>query len=175
MGSRRCRADIAHGLSRYFAIHSEGSGPYRDCGGAVSVEGKCASMEPGVRLSGNFDRLKWQAGVFGFWEKVDGVLTISPLLSGTSPATATLINGALNAGTLKTDALAAFGQVDFAVTDTLSLIAGGRYSWEKKTVDEFNQGSATTLPFNPNVPIPTVGATGSQSWSAFTPRPEAHT
>src|SRR3546814_8764893 len=62
-----------------------------------------------------------------------------------------------------------FGQVDFAVTDTLSLIAGGRYSWEKKTVDEFNQGSATTLPFNPNVPIPTVGATGSQSWSDFTP------
>src|SRR3546814_4851750 len=41
-----------------------------------------------LRLSGNFDRLKWQAGVFGFWEKVDGVLTISPLLSGTSPATA---------------------------------------------------------------------------------------
>src|SRR3546814_3020749 len=99
-------------------------------------------------------------GGFGFWGKVDGVLTMSPLLSGTSPATATLINGALNAGTLKTDALAAFGQVDFAVTDTLSLIAGGRYSWEKKTVDEFNQGSATTLPFNPNVPIPTVGATG---------------
>src|SRR3546814_5824647 len=96
-------------------------------------------------------------------------LTISPRLSGTSPATATLINGALNAGTLKTDALAAFGQVDFAVTDTLSLIAGGRYTWEKKTVDEFNQGSATTRPFNHNVPIPTMGATGPQSWSDFTP------
>src|SRR3546814_5201987 len=84
-------------------------------------------------------------GVFGFWEKVDGVLTISPLLSGTSPATATLINGALNAGTLKTDALAAFGQVDFAVTDTLSLIAGGRYSWVKKTVDERSEEHTSEL------------------------------
>src|SRR3546814_11676297 len=84
------------------------------------------------RVSCNFDSLKWQAGVFGFWEKVDGVLTISPLLSGTSPATATLINGALNAGTLKTDALAAFGQVDFAVTDTHSMTAGGRRSEERR-------------------------------------------
>src|SRR3546814_18059355 len=101
-----------------------------------------------LRLSGNCDRLKWQAGVFGFWEKVDGVLTISPLLSGTSPATATLINGALNAGTLKTDALAAFGQVDFAVTDTLRLIDGGRFSWVTKTVEEFTLGSTTTPAFN---------------------------
>src|SRR3546814_15235437 len=58
MGSRRCRADIAHGLSRYFAIHSEGSGPYRDCGGAVSVEGKCASMEPGVAPQRPFRQAK---------------------------------------------------------------------------------------------------------------------
>src|SRR3546814_5208421 len=58
MGSRRCRADIAHGLSRYFAIHSEGSGPYRDCGGAVSVEGKCASMEPGVAPQRQFRQVK---------------------------------------------------------------------------------------------------------------------
>src|SRR3546814_17031495 len=58
MGSRRCRADIAHGLSRYFAIHSEGSGPYRDCGGAVSVEGKCASMEPGVAPQRQFRQAK---------------------------------------------------------------------------------------------------------------------
>src|SRR3546814_4078802 len=58
MGSRRCRADIAHGLSRYFAIHSEGSGPYRDCGGAVSVEGKCASMESGVAPQRQFRQAK---------------------------------------------------------------------------------------------------------------------
>src|SRR3546814_18663930 len=58
MGSRRCRADIDHGLSRYFAIHSEGSGPYRDCGGAVSVEGKCASMEPGVAPQRQFRQAK---------------------------------------------------------------------------------------------------------------------
>src|SRR3546814_20880596 len=50
------------------------------------------------------------------------------------------LHGALTAGTLKTDALAAFGQVDFAVTDTPSLNAGGSYSGEKQTVEELHTG-----------------------------------
>ncbi len=71
---------------------------------------------------------------------------------------------------------AGFGQAQIDLTSNFSLIAGGRYSWEKKRAQV-----ATLLPAAPlcnfdsrvcayNFPGPSFAEPGSNTWSKFTPK-----
>ena len=62
--------------------------------------------------------------------------------------------------TNKTNALAAFAQGSYDVTDRLKLTAGIRYSWEKKN----HVANLSVMGF----PVATLP--GSDSWDAFTPK-----
>lgn len=65
---------------------------------------------------------------------------------------------------------AVFGEGTFAVTDTLSLIAGGRYTNDKKDID-YHAFSTTDAGAIQGLGFPgEVRASGGKSWDAFTPR-----
>ncbi len=74
------------------------------------------------RLSNQVDKLFYQAGVYYFDEDLD-VLT-RDIVSGSSEIT-----------NQQTESVAAFGQVDYALSDALSLIAGVRYTSDDKTLE----------------------------------------
>lgn len=66
--------------------------------------------------------------------------------------------------------LAVFGEATFEVTDTISLVAGGRYTSDRKTVD-YHAFSTTDPDGIPGLGFPgEVTASGGDTWNAFTPR-----
>lgn len=100
-------------------------------------------------------------------------------------------------GTQKTDAYALFAQATIHVTDDFGIDIGGRYSYEKRAVDQYNQldfinayafrrplatnctpGTPGFNPPNPNfVPGSTcllVSGTDSNHWSQFDPKVAIH-
>lgn len=66
--------------------------------------------------------------------------------------------------------LAAFGEATFEVTDGLSLVAGGRYTSDRKKI-EYHAFSTTDAGAIPGFGFPgEVFASGGKTWNAFTPR-----
>jgi iron complex outermembrane receptor protein len=66
--------------------------------------------------------------------------------------------------------LAAFAEFTFAVTDRFSLIAGGRYTSDRKKID-YHAFSLTDPGTIPGFGFPgEVFASGGKTWNAFTPR-----
>ncbi|AHE56141.1 hypothetical protein NX02_22615 [Sphingomonas sanxanigenens DSM 19645 = NX02] len=66
--------------------------------------------------------------------------------------------------------LAAFGEATFEVVDGLSLVAGGRYTSDRKTID-YRAFSTTDPGAIPGFGFPgEVNASGGKTWNAFTPR-----
>jgi iron complex outermembrane receptor protein len=72
---------------------------------------------------------------------------------------------------------AVFGQVDWRMTETLTLSLGGRLNWDRKQIDTafFDAARAPTAPYSvlegviPGRPLTSSGG-ASKSWSQFTPR-----
>ena len=68
-----------------------------------------------------------------------------------------------------TEAVAAYGQLEFAVTDALTLTGGLRYTEEDKTIDRANIAIAFTgLP--PNTPFVPEGTTGKEKFTDLSPQ-----
>ncbi|HUD93463.1 TonB-dependent receptor [Sphingobium sp.] len=66
--------------------------------------------------------------------------------------------------------LAVFGEGTFEVTDRLSLVAGGRYTSDRKKID-YHAFSTTDAGAIPGFGFPgEVLASGGKTWNAFTPR-----
>ena len=66
--------------------------------------------------------------------------------------------------------LAVFGEATFEVTDGLSLVAGGRYTSDRKKID-YHAFSTTDAGAIPGFGFPgEVFASGGKTWNAFTPR-----
>ena len=91
-----------------------------------------------LRFSGETDRLRWQAGAYFLDMKIGGdITTIGAPILGTALA----INGAANDPrvmedyTLKSRNWSIFGQVEYDLSDTLTAIAGLRYSKDRKSID----------------------------------------
>lgn len=122
-----------------------------------------------LQLVGDSADWTWLGGLFYFHEKLDGNL-LFPINDVFIGGPGVLRQGLAAGGMLKTDAAAAFGQVSYKLTPTLKLTVGGRYSWEKKSVDE---KFAFDL-FRPydrlNPVIPFIRRTDDKSFSSFTPR-----
>jgi iron complex outermembrane receptor protein len=104
-----------------------------------------------LRLSGNNDRLKYVIGGYYFYENhvTDNHAPFNSLLFGGADQLVSFYNAG---GREKTNALAAFGQVDVKIFGGLTFSAGLRYSHEKKDLHEFVSIDFTT-PFDPTLPI----------------------
>lgn len=130
------------------------------------------------QLQYSSDRVEGVLGLYGFKENAYGEVYIL-VQSGLVPPTF-LTQGYRVAGDAKTRAGAAFGEFKFKLTDRLSLIAGGRFSAEKKSIVDnyqFRRDQPYTAPVNgPHLPgIPILSAAGyprsdSESWNSFTPK-----
>ena len=96
-----------------------------------------------LNLTSNTDGpLQWVAGVYYYQEKL---AQESHFNAPNQPQLRAPVNGPANplgdfvyaASTLTTKSVAAFGQVDYRLTDTLRLTGGLRYTRDKKSGDEF--------------------------------------
>ena len=102
----------------------------------TSVKYRQFSQE--LRLSGETDRLKWQLGAYYLNMRTGGIQVTrgAPVLGAAFD-----INGSANDPfsfeqyTLRSKNYSAFAQGEYAFTDTLSLIAGLRYSKDRKSLD----------------------------------------
>lgn len=77
-----------------------------------------------LRLVGSSDRFDWTAGLYYFHQKNQSV-TAYVLFDGGGPVP-------INYATFRTDSIAAYAQGEYRFTDTLSFIAGGRYTYDRK-------------------------------------------
>ena len=103
-----------------------------------------------LRLGGKTDKLNWVLGLYGLNIHTTNHYSVN------SPATAFPGIGLLTyGGTQNTNSLAAFGQAEYAVTPTVSLIGGLRYSHDRKH-DEFRDSDNGTLIFDWATTIPDV-------------------
>jgi len=127
------------------------------------------------------DRNKFVAGLYYLHENVRGLTsnalsTVIPALGGTA-APGTLKVGVPLLGSLKTDAAAAYAQDTFSITPHLRVTAGGRYSWERKHVNDFTENDFTdnytfSSYFDPTITIP-AGAfvrNAHDTFKSFTPK-----
>ncbi|QDC37780.1 TonB-dependent receptor [Sphingobium fuliginis] len=123
-----------------------------------------------LQLSGKSDRLSWLIGLFYFHENTKGI-TADPL----NPARTLffgpdiLTTGFLAGGTLKTEAIAAFGQASYEVVDKLRLTLGARYSSEKKT-DHDDMAFDIFTPYDGSFATPQATLDRSKRFKSFTPR-----
>lgn len=120
------------------------------------------------------DRHKLVVGAYYLHDKVNGG-SYAPFafLGGTyDPVTGQpqqFFQGYSAGGIMKTDALAFFAQDTFSLSDSVRLTVGGRYSWEKKNVDNFVEFDFTRF-YDPSNPVLAPHRLASKSWSSFTPK-----
>jgi len=107
-------------------------------------------MSQELRLSGKTDALNWVTGLYAMnIHTSNQYQVVSP--AGTVPGFGTLNYG----GTQNTDSLAAFAQGEYAVTPTVSVIGGLRYSHDRKHI-EFQDYANGALVFDWATTIPDV-------------------
>ncbi len=122
-----------------------------------------------LQLSGDYDWGKFIAGVYYFDEKIRGGSAI-PFDGSIFGAPAGYLQGYAANGRTHTRAAAAFGQADIVLTDTLTFVLGGRYSWEKKSIDDYGQFDLSRAFSLSNPPIPYVTREDTTTNKAFTPK-----
>ncbi|HKX77319.1 MAG TPA: TonB-dependent receptor [Novosphingobium sp.] len=131
-----------------------------------------------LNLNYTSDRFDLTAGGYLFIENLQGSfwtpLAYNLVDFGLDPGNWRANYGA--GGDLKTRAMAGFAQASFRVTDRLTLVAGGRYSTEKKTDDDLYTNFVTSIRFldaanfsNPNPPFE-APFRSSKRWNSFTPK-----
>lgn len=125
-----------------------------------------------LRLQSTGDgRLHWVAGLFFIHEDNEFDFSIESFQAGPPQPG---VPPQRPAGTVATflasqdlDAYAAFFDVSFAITDALSISAGGRYSDERKAVDIQQTVRNRTTGANLGAPL---AFTGDDTWTDFSPR-----
>jgi iron complex outermembrane receptor protein len=79
------------------------------------------------------------------------------------------VQGYFGGGRLKTDAAAVYAQDTYSITDSLRLTLGGRFSWERKAVDDQSDFDFAR-PYSPeNLPL-SPHHVASADFSKFTPK-----
>lgn len=158
------RADISYNLSDSVTLRSLSAyrySKYRVIGdiSPISFEifplrgrEKSNQYTQEFQLNVDSDRNKLVSGVFYMHENIDAFLggALNLIALGGPDL---LMQGFYSGGRLKTDAAAIYAQDTYSVTDRFRVTVGGRYSWERKKVNDqsdFDLGR----PFSPdNVPL----------------------
>jgi iron complex outermembrane recepter protein len=119
-------------------------------------------------------------GIYFFHEDNTAV-SIAPVSGAYFGLPPALLNGEYAGGTQKTDAYAAFTQETWHITARLGLDVGVRYSFEKRSVDQFFQFDLTRPPgpgLTPAIPTFLPGlatfANQSKSWDSVDPKVTLH-
>lgn len=110
-----------------------------------------------LRLSGESDRLTWLGGIYGLKIKTENAYQID----------GSAILGFIEnyGGTQKTDSIAVFGQAEYKASDQISLIIGGRYSWDWKKYDYAHaENGVTDFVFNSST-NPDLAKQTFKNWS----------
>lgn len=128
---------------------------------------KARQFSEEVRLDGRAGRLKWLLGAYYFHEKIYAESDFSPVLAFSG---AFMSRGLHFNGDLKTNAAAAFGQLDYEVVDGLTISAGLRYSYEKKFIDQRGAVELFTPATPGYVPNFTSFQNAAASFNSTTPR-----
>jgi iron complex outermembrane recepter protein len=120
-----------------------------------------------LRYAGTFGRLKVTVGAFYYAQKY--FYLESRRLNAGPPIGF--------GGQIDQKSAAGFGQLQFDLTERFSLIAGGRYSWERKSAEVATYNAAAprcsyaTLTCQTfNFPGPPFADDGTNSWSRFSPK-----
>lgn len=123
-----------------------------------------------VQLGRSGDAIDWIIGAFYFHEK-NFARTNGQFPPFLAPALSRVFQG----GTLYTNAYAAFGELSYHITPQLTVTAGGRYSRERKRVEDeriFTNGPVNTRA-RPGGTVPCVVCVvipDTASFSGFTPK-----
>jgi iron complex outermembrane recepter protein len=116
-------------------------------------------------------RLSWLAGGQYFYEDIGPAGSHIPISSAVLGGPLSLRDAFFSLGFQKTYGAAGYGQVSYELIDGLKLTAGGRYSTEKKTLNDTFQLDFSR-PYNPGDPlVPTAGFPRhlENRFSRFTP------
>jgi iron complex outermembrane recepter protein len=103
-----------------------------------------------LRVAGEMERLRWLAGAYYFDNEVNGNYTLNTDAIGFVRMDARY--------TQQTDSIDLFGQVEYDLADSLTLIAGLRWTSEDKELDFRNVDSSGSPPSAAPSPIPRPGA-----------------
>lgn len=110
-----------------------------------------------LRLAQESDRYNWLLGGYVLSIRTNNVYAITSPLS--------ILPRQDYGGTLKTDNWSIFGQFEYNLTDTVSAVAGGRYSSDVKKYDFFHQtDSIADFAFN-QTSNPTLARQTFKDWS----------
>lgn len=126
------------------------------------------------QLSGGTDRFQWLTGLFYLREDANWNALVfagfgvpfnqPPIPPGTNPPANIIFEFR---SLTETDAWAVFGQTTYSLSDTWSLTAGARYSYEKKENTTSTPDIFVGTPFSFGLTTP---VSRSESWNAFTPK-----
>lgn len=121
------------------------------------------------RLNRDFLAGNWLLGAYYFNENIFGDSAV-PLNREIIGLPSLFTQGYFAGGTIHTNAYAVFGQARYRITDALAVSVGGRYSAEKKSIDEIYQFDVMRPYSSGNPVIPSRSNADSHSWSSFTPK-----
>ena len=124
-----------------------------------------------LTADGTVERLSWLAGGQYFYEDIGPAGSQIPISSAVTGGPLSLRDAFFSLGFQKTYGVAGYGQLSYELLDGLKLTAGGRYSTEKKALNDTFQLDFSR-PYNPgDALIPTVGFPRNlhDRFSRFTP------
>jgi iron complex outermembrane receptor protein len=134
----------------------------------LTVTEKSDQFTQEFQLNIDKDSNKFVAGVFYLHETIDGSLA-APLNLLAVGGPNFFVQGFFAGGRLKTDAAAAYAQDTYSLTDALRLTLGGRFSWERKGVNDQSDFSFA-MPYSPtNVPL-VPHHIDDKTFKSFTPK-----
>jgi iron complex outermembrane recepter protein len=175
------RIDVSYGLSDSVTLHSLSA--YRRSEYALRADITLAGPAPALavglvensdeysqefQINVDTERNKFVSGLYYMHEHIYGSnYTPINLIYFGGPDFVT--QGYEGSGTLKTDAAAVYAQDTYNLTDALHLTLGGRYSWERKAIDDALQFDLTR-PYSPGNPNLSPRHIDHRTWGDFTPK-----
>ncbi|HKY82371.1 MAG TPA: TonB-dependent receptor [Sphingobium sp.] len=143
------------------------AGPTNLAGAVNRLDADSFSQE--LRLNGKADNLSWAAGAY--YLHIDNISAVALKFPVNSLATGGVPLDSAAEAHLITNSYSAFGQVDWAFTPELTLIAGGRLIREEKTYSYFQGIYGTTdsrrlMVGTPIVVGPVFGPNGPEAYTA---------
>ncbi|WP_084733147.1 TonB-dependent receptor [Sphingobium chungbukense] len=113
-------------------------------------------------------RLKWQAGVFYYWDDATNYRRrFDPTAGANSASEGTIGLGAIENKFITTKSIAAYSQGTFEITDRLSATVGIRWTQDKKDFSTFRDGRGRVLV---NGVLTPTQQSRKGKWSNFSPK-----
>jgi iron complex outermembrane recepter protein len=135
----------------------------------VTVSEKSDQFTQEFQLNVENDRNKFVSGIFYLHEKIDGSLAAPFNLQAFGSPVPFFVQGFFAGGSMKTEAAAVYAQDTYSVTDALRITLGGRYSWEKKSIDDQSEFDFAR-PYSPANPPLAAHHIDDKTFKSFTPK-----